>query len=514
MVLEVLVSISRFAGKNALIRPDRDLKRNLSVISSVLDSCCGTEQTSLNLESEHTEAQFKLSDRCHTGWLLGTTWSCVENLTTPALVGICLGTTLFLVTVAAVTCFCYRRHTRLTGGKKRSPDKPLTLHPHRRPTAVKSPPGAAGSHYLKKSPSPTNPARTPPGPGGSGTPSPSVGHLSPQPPSSSPMTDTQPITIDNKDITFHMENEVKDKPSTPTKDEIETNEKNLAANETVPGKLGQLVFKLRYKSDKNALLVTVVKCKELPAKDPNLGSSDPYVKLQLLPDKQHKVKTRVLRKTRNPVYDEDFTFYGINFNQLQSITLHFVVLSFDRYSRDDIIGEVFCALNTVDLSQAESYQLTLCREINPRSLKIRAQGRGEILVSLCWQPAANRLTVVVLKARNLPKMDVTGLADPYVKMYLLYNSQRIAKKKTHVKKRTLNPVFNESFVFDIPAGAEGLDNVSLEFLLLDWDRVTKNEVIGRLELGSSKSTGSALHHWNEVCNSPRRQIAEWHKLRE
>jgi hypothetical protein len=42
--------------------------------------------------------------------------------------------------------------------------------------------------------------------------------------------------------------------------------------------------------------------------------------------------------------------------------------------------------------------------------QIRAQGRGELLVSLCWQPAANRLTVVVLKARNLPKMDVTGLA--------------------------------------------------------------------------------------------------------
>jgi len=44
------------------------------------------------------------------------------------------------------------------------------------------------------------------------------------------------------------------------------------------------------------------------------------------------------------------------------------------------------------------------------SLQIRSQGRGELLVSLCWQPAASRLTVVVLKARNLPKMDVTGLA--------------------------------------------------------------------------------------------------------
>ncbi len=68
-------------------------------------------------------------------------------------------------------------------------------------------------------------------------------------------------------------------------------------------------------------------------------------------------------------------------------------------------------------------------------------------------------------------------ADPYVKIYLLYNDQRIAKKKTHVKKRTLNPVFNESFVFDLPnLDDEGLKNVSLEFLLLDWDRVTKNEV--------------------------------------
>ena len=47
-----------------------------------------------------------------------------------------------------------------------------------------------------------------------------------------------------------------------------------------------------------------------------LNFSDPYVKLQLLPEKQHKVKTRVMRRTLNPTYDEDFTFYGINFNQL------------------------------------------------------------------------------------------------------------------------------------------------------------------------------------------------------
>jgi hypothetical protein len=88
-------------------------------------------------------------------------------VTTPALVGICLGATLFLVTVAAVTCFCYRRHSMLSQcGKKGirgGLDKPLALQQHRRSTAVKSPAGSAGTHYLKKSPSPTGSVRSPPG---------------------------------------------------------------------------------------------------------------------------------------------------------------------------------------------------------------------------------------------------------------------------------------------------------------------------------------------------------------
>lgn len=185
---------------------------------------------------------------------------------------------------------------------------------------------------------------------------------------------------------------------TPSKEEMETNEKNLMHNASY---LGQLIFKLRYcshcslsmpfqdigfryKHDKNALIVSVVRCRDLPAKDPNLGSSDPYVKLQLLPDKQHKVKTRVLRKTRNPVYDEDFTFYGIGFNQLPNVTLHFVVLSFDRYSRDDIIGEVFCPLNSVDVNQMETQQIALCKEIQPRSLKVSVAGGDGDVSQMRW----------------------------------------------------------------------------------------------------------------------------------
>ncbi len=96
---------------------------------------------------------------------------------------------------------------------------------------------------------------------------------------------------------------------------------------------------------------------------------DPYIKLQLLPEKQHKVKTRVVRNTLHPVYDEEFTFYGLNYNQLQSTTLHFAVVAFDRYSRDEILGEVICPLHTVDLSDSDR-QASLSMELLSRALKV------------------------------------------------------------------------------------------------------------------------------------------------
>nr|1W15_A Chain A, SYNAPTOTAGMIN IV [Rattus norvegicus]1W16_A Chain A, SYNAPTOTAGMIN IV [Rattus norvegicus] len=136
-------------------------------------------------------------------------------------------------------------------------------------------------------------------------------------------------------------------------------------------------------------------------------------------------------------------------------------------------------------------------------------GRGELLVSLCYQSTTNTLTVVVLKARHLPKSDVSGLSDPYVKVNLYHAKKRISKKKTHVKKCTPNAVFNELFVFDIPC--ESLEEISVEFLVLDSERGSRNEVIGRLVLGAT-AEGSGGGHWKEICDFPRRQIAKWHML--
>lgn len=47
-------------------------------------------------------------------------------------------------------------------------------------------------------------------------------------------------------------------------------------------------------------------------------------------------------------------------------------------------------------------------------------------------------------------MYLYSLPDPYVKISLMQNGKRVKKKKTTIKKCTLNPYYNESFTFEVP----------------------------------------------------------------
>lgn len=132
--------------------------------------------------------------------------------------------------------------------------------------------------------------------------------------------------------------------------------------------LGTVSLTVDYNFPKKALVVTIVGARGLPAMDEQAGSSDPYVKMTILPEKKHRVKTRVLRKTLDPLFDETFTFYGVAYSTLPELTLHFLVLSFDRFARDDVIGEAVVPLKGVDPSTGRVH---LSQPISKRNTQVR-----------------------------------------------------------------------------------------------------------------------------------------------
>jgi synaptotagmin-4 len=188
--------------------------------------------------------------------------------------------------LAVAACFCARR-VRRQNKKSHAEAASFPFQPPVKPTrAVRSPNGNV-SHYLKKSPSPTS--------------------IKPLPGVQSPTSPPQTTTTK-----YSAENEITKNIIAASKEELKSPDQDQTDECGEYGKLGTLVFKLRYLIDRNALIVSVVRCRGLPSRNSNgslmtdssnvaqlqngrtqtATATDPYVKLQLLPDKQHKVKTR------------------------------------------------------------------------------------------------------------------------------------------------------------------------------------------------------------------------------
>lgn len=284
---------------------------------------------------------------------------------------------------------------------------------------------------------------------------------------------------------------------------MEQNEK-AQAEEKEDLKLGRIQYKLDYDFQQGQLSVTVIQAEDLPGMDMS-GTSDPYVKLYLLPEKKKKVETKVHRKTLNPVFNETFIF-KVAFNEITAKTLVFAIYDFDRFSKHDQIGQVLIPLGKIDLGQVIEEWKDIAP---PPDDKEAEKSLGDICFSLRYVPTAGKLTVVILEAKNLKKMDVGGLSDPYVKIVLLQGGKRLKKKKTSIKKCTLNPYYNESFSFEVPF--EQIQKVSLMITVMDYDKLGSNDAIGRCLLGCN-ATGAELRHWMDMLASPRRPIAQWHTL--
>lgn len=82
------------------------------------------------------------------------------------------------------------------------------------------------------------------------------------------------------------------------------------------------------------------------------------------------------------------------------------------------------------------------------------------------------LHVKVVRAMKLMKMDLLGLSDPYVKLKL--SGEMLPSKKTTIKKKTLNPLWNETFKLVV----KDPQAQSLQINVYDWDKVGSHDRLG------------------------------------
>ncbi|XP_030728943.2 synaptotagmin-like protein 1 [Globicephala melas] len=98
------------------------------------------------------------------------------------------------------------------------------------------------------------------------------------------------------------------------------------------------------------------------------------------------------------------------------------------------------SLNSSTLS---SSQTSLSGEAEAGAVQVR----GSLYFALRYEPGAAQLRVHVIQCQGLAAAR-RRRSDPYVKSKLLPDKQ--SKRKTSVKKRNLNPVFNETLWYSVP----------------------------------------------------------------
>ncbi|XP_066017147.1 double C2-like domain-containing protein beta isoform X4 [Pocillopora verrucosa] len=75
--------------------------------------------------------------------------------------------------------------------------------------------------------------------------------------------------------------------------------------------------------------------------------------------------------------------------------------------------------------------------------------KGDIQLSLKYNHKQQLLLVKVIRARDLVPRDLNGKSDPYAVLDLVPDVNGEGQKKTGYKSKTLNPVFNEIFSFQL-----------------------------------------------------------------
>lgn len=109
-----------------------------------------------------------------------------------------------------------------------------------------------------------------------------------------------------------------------------------------------LQFSLMYDVQRCALTVHLHHGANLPAKD-RRGTSDPFVVLYLVPNKEEIFESKVIQQTLDPVFDQSFEFKKLTPDDIFRQTLILRVYDHDKFSKNDSIGGVILPLKNTEL---------------------------------------------------------------------------------------------------------------------------------------------------------------------
>ncbi|XP_075958918.1 extended synaptotagmin-3 [Anarhichas minor] len=109
---------------------------------------------------------------------------------------------------------------------------------------------------------------------------------------------------------------------------------------------------------------------------------------------------------------------------------------FDSHS---LLSKNSIASSRLDLSDGASF---------PEAIMNHQGSFGEIQLTVRYATLRHKLIVLVKSCRDLFRFSDNG-TDSYVRLYFLPDQTWIHRKRTHVKKRTVNPVFDHTFEFNV-----------------------------------------------------------------
>ncbi|KAM9846914.1 uncharacterized protein sytl2a isoform 2-T3 [Aulostomus maculatus] len=291
---------------------------------------------------------------------------------------------------------------------------------------------------------------------------------------------------------------------------------------------GSIQYAVNYIQKLGEFHIFVVLCRDLAVADGKKNRSDPYVKCYLLPDvtKLGKRKTTVKKKTLNPTYNEILRF-KIKMEVLKTQSLNISVWHNDTFGRNSFLGEVDVDMSEWDFSntQIDEYALKPRVNVSGQTSKpgtsLLMEGRGHMRVALRFLPQTSHsrrtsgtetgeVQIWVKDCKNLPP--VRGVViDPFVKCTVLPDTSRKSRQKTRVVKRTANPMFNHTMVYD-GFRSDDLREACVEITVWDHDRLN-NHYIGGLRLGLGTgtsysvrvdwmdSTSGEAHLWERMLRS-------------